>query len=84
MAAKATNKKTAAEMPSSVDEKKKALDVAITQITKQYGQGAIMRLGENNAMNISAISTGSLTLDLALGIGGPPCPSNRFQEHRQR
>ena len=60
------------EMPGTDAEKKKALDVAITQITKQYGQGAIMRLGENNAMSVSAIPTGSLTLDLALGIGGVP------------
>ncbi len=60
------------EMPESHDEKKKALDVAISQITKTYGQGAIMRLGENTAMNVSAIPTGSLTLDLALGIGGVP------------
>ena len=59
-------------MPGTDAEKKKALDVAITQITKQYGQGAIMRLGENNAMSVSAIPTGSLTLDLALVIGGVP------------
>ncbi len=69
--AKATSKKPV-EMPGTDAEKKKALDVAITQITKQYGQGAIMRLGENNAMSVSAIPTGSLTLDLALGIGGVP------------
>ena len=69
--AKATAKKTT-EVPSTSDERKKALDVAITQITKQYGQGAIMRLGENQAMSVSSISTGSLTLDLALGIGGVP------------
>ena len=69
--AKATPKKPV-EMPGTDAEKKKALDVAITQITKQYGQGAIMRLGENNAMSVSAIPTGSLTLDLALGIGGVP------------
>ncbi len=69
--AKATPKKPV-PMPGTEAEKKKALDVAITQITKQYGQGAIMRLGENNAMSVSAIPTGSLTLDLALGIGGVP------------
>ena len=69
--AKATPKKPV-EMPGTDSERKKALDVAITQITKQYGQGAIMRLGENNAMSVSAIPTGSLTLDLALGIGGVP------------
>ena len=53
-------------------ERKKALDTAIANITKAYGQGAIMRLGENNEMNVSAVSTGSLMLDLALGIGGLP------------
>ena len=53
-------------------DKKKALETALEQIEKQYGKGAIMRLGENVAMNVDAISTGSLTLDLALGIGGVP------------
>ena len=53
-------------------DKKKALDTALEQSEKQYGKGAIMRLGENVAMNVDAISTGSLTLDLALGIGGVP------------
>ncbi len=52
--------------------KQKALSAAIDQITKDYGKGAIMKLSENVAMNVSAISTGSLTLDLALGIGGFP------------
>ncbi|MBE6621811.1 MAG: recombinase RecA [Ruminococcaceae bacterium] len=59
-------------MPAGDAEKKKALDVAISHITKTYGAGSIMRLGENAAMNVSAIPTGSLTLDLALGIGGVP------------
>ena len=54
------------------EQKKKALDTAIGQITKQFGQGSIIKLGENPAINVSAISTGSLTLDLALGIGGVP------------
>jgi len=65
-------KKTTAEMPTGDAEKKKALDVAISHITKTYGAGSIMRLGENTAMSVSAIPTGSLTLDLALGIGGVP------------
>jgi len=69
---KATKPKKTTEMPTGDAEKKKALDIAISQITKTYGQGSIMRLGENSAMNVSAISTGSLTLDLALGIGGVP------------
>ncbi len=53
-------------------DKKKALETALEQIEKQYGKGAVMRLGENVAMNVDAIPTGSLTLDLALGIGGIP------------
>ena len=69
---KAVKSKKTVETPGTSDERKKALDVAIAQITKTYGQGSIMRLGENNAMSVSAIPTGSLTLDLALGIGGVP------------
>ena len=69
---KAAKTKKTTEMPESADEKKKALEVAISQITKTYGKGSIMKLGENTAMNVSAIPTGSLTLDLALGIGGVP------------
>ena len=53
-------------------EKKAALDSALKQIEKQYGTGAIMRLGESNVMKVDAISTGSLTLDIATGIGGLP------------
>jgi recombination protein RecA len=51
----------------------KALSAALGQIEKQFGKGAIMRLGDNQAMDIEAISTGSLTIDIALGIGGLPC-----------
>jgi recombination protein RecA len=54
------------------DERAKALEVAIGQIEKQFGKGSIMRMGENLHMNIEAISTGSLALDLALGVGGLP------------
>ena len=54
------------------DDKKKALETTVSQIKKQFGAGAIMKLGENAAMNVSAVSTGSLTLDMALGIGGVP------------
>ena len=55
------------------DNKSKALTAAVGQIEKQFGKGAIMRLGDNQAMDIEAISTGSLTIDIALGIGGLPC-----------
>lgn len=54
------------------NDKKTALESALKQIEKQYGQGAIMRLGENAHLKVDAISTGSLTLDLATGIGGLP------------
>lgn len=53
-------------------DKKKALETALSQIEKQYGKGAVMRLGQNKAMNIEAISTGSIALDAATGIGGLP------------
>ncbi|MDO5041247.1 MAG: recombinase RecA [Peptoniphilus sp.] len=54
------------------DSKKQALDTAIAQIEKQFGKGSIMKLGENNKIDIETIPTGSLTLDLALGVGGIP------------
>ena len=54
------------------DEKKKALDVAMGQIEKQFGKGSVMKLGEFKAMEVEAIPTGALTLDVALGIGGIP------------
>lgn len=54
------------------DNRQKALDAALSQIERQFGKGAIMRLGDNKAMDIEAISTGSLSLDIALGIGGLP------------
>ena len=62
----------AGEKKVSVEDKRKALDAALKQIEKQYGAGAVMRLGENKHLNIEAISTGSFTLDLATGIGGLP------------
>ncbi len=71
MKASKTTKK-AVELPENEEAKKKALDIAISNITKAYGKGSIMKLGENTAMSVSAIPTGSLTLDLALGIGGVP------------
>ncbi|WP_107850717.1 recombinase RecA [Oceanimonas marisflavi] len=52
--------------------KEKALAAALGQIEKQFGKGSIMRLGDNKALNVEAISTGSLSLDIALGIGGLP------------
>ncbi|SHE31713.1 RecA protein [Tissierella praeacuta DSM 18095] len=53
-------------------EKKKALDLTLSQIEKQFGKGSIMRLGEDAKLNIDVIPTGSLDLDIALGVGGIP------------
>lgn len=71
---KATTKKAAAETVAdrTPEEKKKALDTAISQLEKKLGKGTIMKMGENPRLNVSAVSTGSLSLDLALGIGGLP------------
>ena len=55
-----------------VQQKEKTLDLAISQIEKQFGQGSIMRMGEESIMKIESISTGSISLDAALGIGGIP------------
>ena len=57
---------------TDVDERKKALDTCLGQIEKQFGKGAVMKLGQNATMNVEAIPTGSLSLDIALGIGGVP------------
>ena len=53
-------------------ERGRAVDAAILQIEKQFGRGSIMRLGDREALNVEAISTGSVALDLALGVGGVP------------
>ena len=53
-------------------EKKKALEIAMGQIEKQFGKGSVMKLGEVSSMNVEAIPTGALSLDIALGIGGVP------------
>ncbi|HHX57411.1 MAG TPA: recombinase RecA [Clostridiales bacterium] len=70
--AKADPKKQVIVIPSSAEAKKKALESAIAHIEKTYGAGAVMRLGENRKMDVDVIPTGSLTLDMALGIGGVP------------
>lgn len=53
-------------------DKNKALETALSQIEKQFGKGAVMKLGQNTHMNVGHVSTGSLSLDIALGIGGLP------------
>lgn len=68
-------KKKAAATPAAITdsgEKKKALDTAISQIEKTFGKGTVMKMGENQNLNVSAVSTGSIGLDLALGVGGLP------------
>ena len=67
----AAKKETAAAAPA-VSDKKKALETAMQQIEKMYGKGSIMRYGDGTVSNVEAIPTGSLALDLALGIGGLP------------
>lgn len=64
--------KAAYEPAAPASDKKKALETAMEQIKKSFGQGSIMRLGDAASMNVEAIPTGSLTLDLALGVGGLP------------
>ena len=54
------------------DNKRKALENAIGQLDKQFGKGAVMRMGDKQEMKVEAISTGSLNLDIALGVGGLP------------
>ena len=65
-------KKPAVESASPASDKKKALETAVAQIERAYGKGSIMRLGENVDVMVESIPTGSLSLDLALGIGGLP------------
>jgi recombination protein RecA len=64
--------KTGKNQEVETKEKNKALEAAISQIDQNFGKGSVMKLGQKAAMNIEAISTGSLSLDLALGIGGLP------------
>ena len=59
-------------MDKSREGREKALATAMAQIEKQYGKGAVMKLGENASMSVEHIKTGSLALDMALGIGGIP------------
>ena len=59
-------------MSNENSEKMKALEAALGQIEKQFGKGSVMKLGDFSAMNVEAISTGALSLDIALGIGGIP------------
>ena len=70
--AKKTNTKKEFNKNDLISDKQKALETALAQIEKNFGKGAIMLLGSNQSLDIEAISTGSLGLDIALGIGGVP------------
>ena len=65
-------KKQSAADKKAAGDKKSALETALAQIEKQFGKGAVMKLGQNVTMQVDAISTGSISLDMALGIGGLP------------
>ncbi len=69
---KTAEKKTEPAKEMSKEDKRKALDTAIANLEKVYGEGSVMRLGQASALNVEAIPTGSMTLDMALGIGGVP------------
>ena len=73
----AEKKKVPAIVAPANSDKKKALETAIAKIEKDYGKGTIMRLGDDISVNVEALSTGSLSLDLALGIGGVPPGAHR-------
>ncbi|MBR2087995.1 MAG: recombinase RecA [Oscillospiraceae bacterium] len=70
--AKAEKKNLMFQAPATAEEKQKALDAALKMIEKTYGAGAVMRLGQQQKIDVEVIPTGSLQLDLALGVGGVP------------
>lgn len=73
MAKKNSSKGSVQAVPTTnLDERKKALEAAMAQIEKQFGQGAVMRMGDKSTVEIETIPTGALTLDIALGVGGLP------------
>lgn len=72
MSRSSTKKKTEVVRQTNPTERKKALETALEYIEKQYGAGAIMKLGQSTKLNVESIPTGSMTLDIALGIGGVP------------
>lgn len=72
MAAKKSDSKIEIKNEENMTEKEKALEEALKQIQKQFGKGAIMKLGDDAGMNIETISTGSISLDIATGVGGIP------------
>ena len=71
-ASKKPTGKSASSQLTDTEGKKQALDAVLSHISKSYGEGAIMKLGENTKMEVNAVSTGSIGLDRALGVGGIP------------
>ena len=69
-------KKSTKTTKAAVNDRQKALDTALEQIEKDFGKGAVMRLGDDNRPPISAISSGNTAIDVALGIGGFPLVRN--------
>src|ERR1700750_3436296 len=65
-------KSSAAAAASAAPAREKNIDLALSAITKQFGEGSIMRLGSNAKMKVETLSTGSLAIDLMLGVGGLP------------
>ncbi len=72
MAEKVAEKNARSDSRQAMDNKRKALELAVSQIEKQFGKGAIMRLGESRHLDVEAIPTGAVSLDVALGVGGVP------------
>ena len=64
--------KSTKQQDADKNDKNKALEAAISQITDNFGKGSVMKLGQRRAMDVESVSTGSLSLDVALGIGGLP------------
>ena len=69
---KAAPAKVASSAPAVAGPDRKNLELAVSSITKQFGEGSIMRLGDNHKMEVETVSTGSLAIDLCLGGGGLP------------
>ncbi len=72
MGEKTAEKNARSDSRQAMDNKRKALELAVSQIEKQFGKGAIMRLGESRHLDVEAIPTGAVSLDVALGVGGVP------------
>ena len=72
MAAEKKNQKNSVVKQTDPEQREKALSAALAQIEKQFGKGSIMKLGQTQSLDIEAVSTGSIGLDMALGIGGLP------------